>query len=266
MQCFKNGKPMKMVDLNDRAFHYGDGCFTTARMIEGRIELQARHLARLEHACHALKLRANLVSIAMSLAHLAKATGTLKIIISRGVGQRGYSLPEQDADVWLFFYPKQVTPFCPESIHSDVLALTLGQSMPALVGIKSLNRLEQVMLKAEADERGLSEALVLDPQAQIVEGVSSNCFLRLNNTWVTPELRYNGIQGVMRAEILARMQQQGLACEVRCIHQHELQHLQSLFFCNALSAMKMVTRFADQSLDTASCQALFAQLQLNQIA
>ena len=70
----------------------------------------------------------------------------------------------------------------------------------------------------------------------------------------------------MRAEILARMQQQGIACEVRSVHQDELQQLQSLFFCNALSAMKMVTQFADHALDVASCQTLFAQLQLNRIA
>lgn len=266
MQCFKNGKAVTQLDLNDRAFHYGDGCFSTARMIDGQIELQVRHIARLEQACQALQLRANLVSLPVSLAHLPKATGTLKIVISRGVGQRGYSLPDQDADVWLFFYPKQVQPFAPETIQSDVLNLRLGQTMPALVGIKSLNRLEQVMLKAEADERGFSEALVLDHQDQIVEGVSSNCFLKLNNTWVTPELRYNGVQGVMRAEILARMQQQGIACEVRSVHHDELQQLQSLFFCNALSAMKMVTQFADQQLQIDSCQTLFAQLQLNQIA
>ncbi len=267
MQCFKNGKAVAQIDLHDRAFHYGDGCFSTARMIDGQIELQARHIARLEQACQALQLRANLVSLPMSLAHLPRATGTLKIIISRGVGQRGYSLPEQEADVWLFFYPKeQVLPFEPESIHSDVLKLRLGQTMPALVGIKSLNRLEQVMLKAEAASRQLPEAIVLDQQSEIVEGVSSNCFLKLNNTWVTPELRYNGVQGVMRAEILARMQQQGIACEVRSVHQDELQQLQSLFFCNALSAMKMVTQFADHALDVASCQTLFAQLQLNRIA
>ena len=266
MQCFKNGKPVTQIDLNDRAFHYGDGCFTTARIFDGSIELQARHIARLEQACQALHLRADLVSLPVSLAHLPKATGTLKIIISRGVGQRGYHLPTQDADVWLFFYEKPVAPFAPESIDSDVLDLNLGQTMPALVGIKSLNRLEQVLLRAEADQRQLAEALVLDAQGFIVEGVSSNCFLKINNTWVTPELRYNGIQGIMRAEILARMQQHAIACEVRSIHQSELNQLQSLFFCNALSAMKMVRHFAQHSLDTKACETLFAQLQLNQIA
>ena len=265
MQCFKNAKAVSGIELNDRAFHYGDGCFTTARILEGQIEMQARHIARLEQACQALKLQADLVAIPMTLAHLPKATGTLKIVISRGVGPRGYSLPSQEADVWLFFYPHALTPFSPQVIQSDVLELRLGHTMPALLGIKTLNRLEQVMLKAEADARGLAEALVLDNNGYIVEGISSNCFLKLKDTWVTPELGYNGVHGIMRAEILTRMQQQGIACQQRAVHVDELAQLHSLFFCNALSAMKMVDQFAAQALDIAACEALFSQLQLHQM-
>ncbi len=46
-----------------------------------------------------------------------------------------------------------------------------------------------------------------DVQGTVVEGVSSNCFIRTNEGSITPELRYNGVHGVMRAEILKRMQQ-----------------------------------------------------------
>lgn len=49
--------------------------------------------------------------------------------------------------------------------------------MPSLVGIKSLNRLEQVLLKKEAEMQGWDEALVTDVQGSVVEGVSSNYFV-----------------------------------------------------------------------------------------
>lgn len=137
--------------------------------------------------------------------------------------------------------------------------------MPSLVGLKSLNRLEQVLLKNEADQRGWSEALVTDVQGTVVEGVSSNCFIRLNNTWITPELRYNGVHGVMRAEILSRMQQHGIACEQRFIDMDEITQFESLFFCNALSPMKIVTELNQQPLNVQACIELFNILQLNQI-
>lgn len=50
MWCFKNAEQVEALDLQDRAFHYGDGCFTTARIYQGKFELKARHLLRLKIA------------------------------------------------------------------------------------------------------------------------------------------------------------------------------------------------------------------------
>ncbi|MGE8538884.1 MAG: aminodeoxychorismate lyase [Acinetobacter sp.] len=269
MLCLKNAQHVREIDVLDRAFHYGDGCFTTARIRRNRIELYDRHLARLQLSQQKLSLNADLDLITQSLQILlaseGELNGTLKIVLSRGIGQRGYSLPDHPADLWLFYYPQVVEDFKFEQIQSGVLQQALGLTMPSLVGLKTLNRLEQVLLKQEAEQRAWPEALVTDVQGGIVEGVSSNCFIRINNTWITPELRYNGVFGVMRAEILQRMQDQGFACQQRCIEVDEISHIQSLFFCNALSPMKIVTQFEQRSLDGEACIELFNRLQLNQI-
>lgn len=268
MWCFKNAERMMSVSLNDRAFQYGDGCFTTGRIQHGQIELESRHIARLKHACEQLALAVDLDFIEQTQQHLQQhfeqVNGRFKVIISRGEGERGYSLPNHDADLWLFFYPQALEAFHYDVIEVDVLTQRLGQTMPKLLGIKSLNRLEQVMLKQEADQKKLTEALVLDVQNHIVEGVSSNCFLKINNIWVTPNLQNNGIYGIMRAEILARMQQFGIACEVRKIDFDECANIQSLFFCNALSPMKIASSLGQQNLDTQTCIDLFYLLQLQQ--
>ena len=269
MQCFKNAEEISAVSVLDRAFHYGDCCFSTARIRNGQIELEALHLLRLQRGCERLYLNANLAFIQQSIQqlqqHYPQVNGTLKIIISRGDGQRGYSLPAQDADVWVFFYPKAVDDFHYEKIASGVLKQAMGLSMPQLVGIKSLNRLEQVILKKEADAQGWPEALVTDVQGSVVEGVSSNCFILINNEWITPELRYNGVHGVMRAEILARMQQHGISCRQRYVDMEEIAQFQSLFFCNALSPMKIVIQLDARLLDVQACIELFNRLQLNQM-
>ncbi len=103
-----------------------------------------------------------------------------------------------------------------------------------------------------------------DVQGSIVEGISSNCFFQINNTWITPELRYNGVHGVMRAEILSRMQHYGVSCEQRFIDMDEIKYIQSLFFCNALSPMKAVTNLNHLNLDTQPCVELFNTLNLSQ--
>lgn len=269
MQCYKNGQLIHSIPLHDRAFHYGDGCFTTARIFQGHFELKDLHIARLKLTCQRLSLTTDLSYIEQSLEQLSQQSsilnGTLKIVISRGEGERGYRLPTHPADIYLWYYPSMLQSFEPEWIESGVLEHALGLNMPHLVGLKTLNRLEQVLLRQEADQLGWSEALVTDVQGHLVEGVSSNCFIRINDRWITPELRYNGVHGVMRAEILTRMQQANVACEQRSIEMDEIEQIQNLFFCNALHPMKAVIRFNQQALAQQPYLDLFKTLKLNQI-
>ena len=269
MYCLKNAEAIQAVSLIDRAFHYGDGCFSTARIRDSQIELLDRHLSRLEDSCQRLYLNVNLQLIQKSLQQLEQQygflNGTLKIIISRGEGQRGYSLPSHAADLWLMYYPQAIDDFYYDIIHCGLAQRRIGINMPELVGIKSLNRLEQVLLKQEIDQYGWTEALVADVQAQIVEGVSSNCFIRINGQWITPELGYNGVHGVMRAELLQRMQRQGMTCQQRTVHIEEVPKIESLFFCNALHPMRIVAQLDQQILQTQPCVDLFHFLQLHQI-
>ena len=266
--CYKNGQIIDSVSIFDRAFQYGDGCFTTARIHQNVIELEYLHRLRLQHAAERLFLTVDLAYIEQSLKQLRQQfdllSGTLKIVISRGEGQRGYAMPDHPADVYVFYYPQEIQPFQPEYIDSGVLTQGIGLTMPTLVGLKSLNRLEQVMLKKEAQEKAWIEALVTDVQGKVVEGISSNCFMQINNTWISPELRYNGVHGVMRAEILQRMQQQHISCQLRSVDVDEIPYIQSLFFCNALSPMKIVQSLDGRTLAVQPCVELFENLQLQQ--
>lgn len=269
MICFKNAQKIDFIPLLDRAFHYGDGCFTTARFHQNVMELESLHRARLKLAAERLYLKFNFDVLEQSLDVLKQQfpslNGTLKIILSRGEGDRGYAMPEHDADLYVLFYPKATDAFQPEFIHSGVLEQAIGLVMPNLVGLKTLNRLEQVMLKKEAQEKGWLEALVTDVQGSIVEGVSSNCFIRINDRWITPELRYNGVHGVMRAKILSRMKQQNIECEQGCVEINDIERIQSLFFCNALHPMKAVIRFNGRAFEQQPYLDLFETLKLSQI-
>ena len=70
MQCYKNGQLIDSIPLLDRAFHYGDGCFTTARIFQDTFELKQLHFARLALACQRLSLDVDLSVIDRSLAQL----------------------------------------------------------------------------------------------------------------------------------------------------------------------------------------------------
>ena len=76
--------------------------------------------------------------------------------------------------------------------------------MPALAGIKHLNRLEQVLAQAEWHDETIVDGLMLDTEGELVSGTASNVFVVRDGTLVTPDLRFCGVLGVMRGEVLRR--------------------------------------------------------------
>lgn len=278
MLYLKNGCVIEqnVVSIEDRAFLYGDGCFSTARIRDGKILLWQRHLQRLEHAISVLRLNCDIESIKIHkdilLNHLsADASGVVKIMISRGVSpQRGYAIPQQSADIYFYFYPLQVTQSHPTIMTKvGIMSEGLGSSMACLKGVKTLNRLEQVILKDIATQQQWDEALCFDLAQNLVEGISSNCFVYIDGCWHTPDLALTGIAGVMRQEILLRMQHYQIPHQIRMIHQSELSYIQAGFFCNALYPMQIIKQLLcdgqPQPLDEMPCISLFQSLQLQQL-
>ena len=269
-----------LISIEDRGFLYGDGCFTTAQHGRGEIHLWQRHLARFEKAISALCLNCDMDRIntdkenflnQISAQYGENAHGTIKILISRGQGQRGYAPPDQDADLYFYFYPK--TAFSSEIPVLEKVGLmdqALSTPMQQLRGIKSLNRIEQVILKHQANQQDWHEALCFDQHDDLVEGISSNCFVYMNGQWHTPDLALAGIDGVMRQEILSRMQHFQIAHQIRKIKRSELASVQAIFFCNSLHAMQIVQTLIDdngeQQLNRAVCESVFQQLQLSDLS
>jgi 4-amino-4-deoxychorismate lyase len=112
--------------------------------------------------------------------------------------------------------------------------------------LKSLNRLEQVLLADERDRHGCDELVVLDQRQQVVEAVSSNIFWRVGKRWFTPQLTHSGVAGVIRQQVL----QQGLLNEVELGH-FKLAHLlaaEQAFLCNSVQGFRAVASLDGQAL------------------
>lgn len=270
MISIKNGQDCTSIDCQDRGFLYGDGCFTTVRVQQGHALLWPRHVERLIHCAQQLSLQLDHTVVTQQVSQflhdLPSTSGTLKIIVSRGTGQRGYLPPVQAADVYLQFFPStSAQPQPAIAIESGVLPLVMGHVMPMLAGLKTLNRLEQVMLRQALANTAWPEALVADIQGNLIEGVSSNCFFYMQHTWYTPILEQAGIAGVMRAEILAQMSQQDIPHLITHIPKTAIDQIEAMFFCNALSGMVPVKVLQDRPLALAPVAALQQQLRFDHI-
>ena len=271
MQTFYQGQRCDAIAPNDRGFLYGDGLFTSVRVRKGLPRLWQHHLDRLQQAQQRLGLQFDLTELTrQSFEYAAQLQhGTLKIIVSRGVGQRGYLPPDQPAAVYFQLFPSTIQLEEPQAdglfvanhIVSGVLQTPrVGHVMPALAGLKTLNRLEQVLLRQALAQTTWLEGLVLDLDGMVVEGVQSNCWWRRDGQWQTPCLQRAGIAGVMRAEIMQRMQQRQIDFSQVRLHADELGQIESLFFCNSLTGILAVQCLDGRSLPTNPVDSLLADL------
>ncbi|KGT95932.1 4-amino-4-deoxychorismate lyase [Erwinia typographi] len=213
-----NGEPQDRVLAADRAVQFGDGCFTTARILQGNVVALEAHLARLQAGCERLKIHGvDWVALReeILLAAASRTTGVLKAIISRGVGGRGYSASGCEHPtrlVYLSDYPAHYLTLRKTGVRLALSSIRLSKN-PLLAGIKHLNRLEQVLIRTELDQTGADEALVLDTDGSLVECCAANLFWRKGKQVFTPSLSQSGVDGIQRQRVIQLLR--GLGTEVQ---------------------------------------------------
>ncbi len=230
------------LPLNDRGFLYGDGLFETARLEHGVVRFLDAHLARLREGCVRLSIAPPNEAvlreeIAVVTANLRSAV--VKIVVSRGVGIRGYR-PRGDSA------PTRVVAAyaAPEHQPERLLQLRwcetrLGRN-ERLAGIKHLNRLEQVLAQSEWNDPAIDEGLMLDTEGELVCATSANVFIVREGTLLTPDLRYCGVRGVMRGEVLRVAARLGITVSEEPLWPHDVEAAGELFLTNAVRGIRVV--------------------------
>ena len=250
--CWIDGQAAETLPLTDRGLHYGDGLFETLALRGGHIRRLDMHLERLLGGCGRLgmpmpderQLRREL-----DAATRGQGDAVLKLVLTRGSGGRGYrppAEPQLTRVLMRYAWPDYPAAWSEEGIEIRVCRTRLGRN-PALAGLKHLNRLEQVMARAEWDE-GAQEGLMLDTGGNVVEGTMTNLFVSpAEGRLVTPDLALAGVSGVTRRHILGRAHSEGLEVEVRSLMLDELLQCREIFVCNSIAGVWPVRRVDSRS-------------------
>lgn len=238
MLSWIDGQRAEVLSARDRGLAYGDGLFETIRVSAGRPRLLARHRARLEEGVRRLALPVSLDLVEDELLRFSAqlGDGVAKLMLTRGEGARGYA-PQLDAQVRRLLLASPA-PAYPAKHGEEGVELfpctTRLAEQPLLAGLKHLNRLEQVLARAEWSDPAFAEGLMRDVSGRIVEGVFSNLFIVRDGELITADLSRCGVAGVMRAEVMARAAGLGVPVIVRDIDFAELAQADEVFLCNSL--------------------------------
>jgi 4-amino-4-deoxychorismate lyase len=202
-----NGEAATTLPAADRSVQFGDGCFTTARVLHGEIQFLPEHLARMQRAASVLHIDGMdwaAFEREMVLAAGQQEEAVVKAVVTRGQGGRGYSSAGCSAPtriVSVSDYPAHYHALRQGGVKLALSPVTLSKN-PLLAGIKHLNRLEQVMIRLHLDQTDADEALVVDTSGCLVECCAANLFWRKGNQVFTPDLSQSGVDGVMRRHII----------------------------------------------------------------
>lgn len=234
-----NGKRQNEISASDRGFQYGDGLFETIEILNGQSVFFQQHLQRLQSGCKTLLLPCpDLKLLANEVSGLSGncERGVLKIMLTRGSGGRGYRQPEKinpTRVLSLHPYPDYPPEFQQEGIRAIFCRQRLGLN-PTLAGLKHLNRLEQVLARAEWKSSEIQEGLMLDINGHVIEGTMSNVFFVKNSRLFTPDLEQSGIAGIMRGFVLETAKAQGIASEVGNFDRKRLLEADEVFMTNSV--------------------------------
>ena len=248
MLSWVDGQPADSVPLKDRGLAYGDGLFETIAVKAGQPVLLDRHLQRLAEGCRRLALVADHALVRSEVLAYATALGdgVLKLILTRGNSLRGYGI-NPGAPVRRILQGSAPAAY-PQAHGNDGIRLfpcaTRLSEQPLLAGLKHLNRLEQVIARAEWQDAEHAEGLMLDTSGRLIEGVFSNLFLVRDAVLLTPDLSRCGVAGVMRAELLFQAESLGIAVQVADLGLEHLQRADEVFVCNSVYGVWPVRAYA----------------------
>jgi branched-chain amino acid aminotransferase len=240
MGVFLNGKivaeSQAVIQVNDRGFMYGDGLFETMRVCGGKPFRMAQHLERMVRGADFLKIKIPFTPRELQqyaeqlITENQMPESILRVTITRGPGERGYSTNGAGSpSVVMTTHP------LPAMLSDNTATWTLATSsirIPAsdpLSSFKTTSKLAHIMARAEAEEKGANEALLINTNGEVAETAGGNLFWVYHDKICTTPTGRGVLPGITRAVVLEICQTLGLQTNKRVIKPEALRNSEAMF-------------------------------------
>lgn len=211
----KNAK----VSVFDHGLLYGDGIFEGIRAYNGRVFRLKEHIDRLFYSAKAILLEIPLPHAALMKAVVETCRrnklrdGYIRLVVTRGVGTLGLN-PNRCKNPSVIIIADKIQVYPKEMYERgmDIVTVPTARNLHSAVNpaIKSLNYLNNILAKIEANNAGVEEAIMLNSEGYVAECTADNIFIAKAGQLFTPPLSAGALYGVTRGVVMDLAREAGL--------------------------------------------------------
>ncbi len=203
----KNAK----ISVFDHGLLYGDGVFEGIRAYHGRVFKLKEHIDRLFYSAKAILLdipisHSELMTAVVETCRKSKIKdGYIRLVVTRGAGGLGLD-PRRCPKASVIIIADKIQVYPPEKYARglDIVTVPTVRNLHSAVNpaIKSLNYLNNILAKIEANNAGVEEAIMLNAEGFVAECTADNIFIIRGGQLFTPPLSAGALYGITRATVI----------------------------------------------------------------
>ncbi|MEC1373060.1 branched-chain-amino-acid transaminase [Heyndrickxia oleronia] len=244
-------KEEAVVSVYDHGFLYGDGVFEGIRMYSGNVFRLDDHIKRLYESAHSITLKIpydqeELKQLIIETLRKNKFQDAyIRVVISRGVGDLGLS-PFTCKHPGVIIIAEPLALFPKELYESgiEVVSVASRRNRSDVLDpkVKSLNYLNNILVKIEASLAGASEALMMNDQGYVAEGSGDNIFIVKDNVIKTPPGYVGTLEGITRNVIIELAKQLGFEIREDVFTRHDVYIADEVFLTGTAAEVIAVVK------------------------
>ncbi|EGL82143.1 branched-chain amino acid aminotransferase [Caldalkalibacillus thermarum TA2.A1] len=239
------------VSVYDHAFLYGDGVFEGVRAYSGNVFKLKEHLERLYNSAKVIMLEIPYTMDEME--HIVCETlrknnledAYIRIVVSRGKGNLGldpFTCGRPQVIVIaeaLALYPKE---FYEKGL--EIVTVATRRNRPDVLSpkIKSLNYLNNILVKIEAHLAGVKEAMMLNTEGYVVECSGDNIFIIKDGVLYTPPTYLGALEGITRNAIIDLAREKGYVVKEEPFTQYDVYTADEVFLTGTAAEVIAVVK------------------------
>jgi branched-chain amino acid aminotransferase len=273
MKVYINGKfrdeAEATISVFDHGLLYGDGIFEGIRAYHGRVFKLKEHIDRLFYSAKAI-----LLTIPMSHQELQRAVvetcrhnevhdGYIRLVVTRGVGTLGLNPNScKEPSVIIIVGKIQLYPAELYQKGMDIITVPTVRNLHSALNpaIKSLNYLNNILAKIEANNAGCEEAIMLNAEGFVAECTGDNVFIVKDNQLLTPPLTAGALYGITRRVVLDLAVELGFKVAETNLTRYDLFNADECFLTGTGAELVPVVRLDGRVIGTGKPGAITERL------